>query len=142
MKTFMQKPADVKRKWWVVNAEDLILGRLAVVIANKISGRDKPTFTPHVDGGDFVIVINAEKVKVTGNKMETKIYKRHTGYYGHLYEEPLKHLFARSPETVITSAVKGMLPKNKLQKRMMKRLRVFKGKEHSHTAQQPEILNI
>lgn len=142
MSTFMQKPANVKRDWWLIDAKDKVLGRLAVEIVNRLSGRDKVTFTPHVDGGDFVVVINAEKVRVTGNKAENKIYRSNSGYYGHLKEEPYKHLQARAPERIIELAVSGMLPKNKLRKRMMKRLRVFAGPEHTHTAQQPKKLEI
>ncbi|MCK5224546.1 50S ribosomal protein L13 [Candidatus Calescamantes bacterium] len=142
MSTFMQKPAEVTRKWWVIDAQGQILGRLAVAIAKRVSGRDKVTYTPHVDGGDFVIVINAEKIKVTGNKMNDKIYRTNSGYYGHLKEEPFKHLLARAPERIIHLAVKGMLPKNKLRKRMMKRVKVFAGAEYSHTAQQPEKIEL
>ena len=142
MKSYMQKKEDVKRNWWIIDAKDYVLGRMATVIANKLSGRDKVTYTPHVDGGDFVIVINAEKVQVTGNKEEQKIYRKHSGYYGHMKETPLKTMRAKHPERVIYHAVKGMLPKNKLASRMLKRLKIYKGENHPHQAQKPQILTI
>ena len=142
MKSYMQKPSEVKRKWWIVDAEDKVLGRLATTIALKISGRDKVTYTPHVDGGDFVVVVNCEKFKVTGNKEDDKYYRRHSGYIGNLKEVSLSELRETHPERVIKHAVKGMLPKNKLQSRMIKRLKVYSGKEHPHSAQKPEKLEL
>lgn len=142
VKSYSQKPAEVKRNWWIVDAKDYVLGRMSTQIAKKLSGRDKVTYTPHVDGGDFVIVINAEKVRVTGNKEDKKIYRKHSGYYTHLTETPLKEMRRLHPERIIQKAVKGMLPKNKLAARMLKRLKVYVGSEHPHTAQKPQVLEI
>ena len=142
VKSYNQKPADVKRGWWIVDAADFVLGRMSTEIAKKLSGRGKITYTPHVDGGDFVIVINAEKVQVTGNKEHTKIYRKHSGYYSHLTETPLKEMRKLHPERVIFKAVKGMLPKNKLAPKMLKRLKVYVGSEHSQQAQNPQVLVI
>ncbi|SHK55600.1 50S ribosomal protein L13 [Tepidibacter formicigenes] len=142
MKTYIGKPSEVQRKWYLVDAEGKTLGRLATEIARILRGKHKATFTPHVDGGDFVVVVNAEKVKLTGKKLDQKMYRYHTGYVGGLVEIPYRRLLAEKPEEAIRSAVSGMLPKNKLRSRMMKRLRVFAGSEHIHSAQKLENLDI
>ncbi len=142
MKTFSAKPEDVRRDWFVVDATDKILGRLATELASRLRGKHKPEFTPHVDTGDHIVVVNAARIRVTGNKMADKIYYRHTGYIGNLKSISLEKLMEKSPEQVITLAVKGMLPKNSLGRAMLKKLRVFAGPEHSHTAQQPQPLEI
>ncbi len=142
MKTFMAKAEEVKRKWYVVDAEGKPLGRLASEVATVLRGKNKPTYTPHVDTGDFVIIINAEKVVLTGNKLETKMYRHHTGWPGGLKEMNYKTLMAKSPEKVIELAVKGMLPHNSLGRAMFRKLNVYKGAEHEHQAQKPEILEI
>lgn len=142
VKSYNQKPADVKRNWWIVDAKDFVLGRMSTEIAKKLSGRDKITYTPHVDGGDFVIVINAEKVRVTGNKEDKKIYRKHSGYYSHLTETPLKEMRRLHPERVIFKAVKGMLPRNKIAAKMLTRLKVYVGNEHPHQAQNPQVFVI
>ncbi|MBC5998070.1 50S ribosomal protein L13 [Romboutsia ilealis] len=141
MKSYIAKPADVQRKWYIVDAEGKTLGRLATEIATVLRGKNKVTFTPHVDGGDFVVVVNAEKVVLTGKKLEQKMYRYHTGYVGGLVEIPYKEMMAKKPEEVVAHAVSGMLPKNKLRSRMMTRLRVFAGPNHDHAAQNPEVLN-
>jgi len=140
MKTFMQRKEDVQRDWFIVDATGKTLGRLATEIAKILMGKHKPTYTPHVDGGDFVVVVNAEKVFVTGKKLNNKIYYKHTGYMGHLKETTLKEMLAKKPEEVIRLAVRGMLPKNKLRDRRMKRLKVYAGPEHPHKAQNPKPL--
>lgn len=140
MKSFIAKPEEVQRKWYVVDAEGKTLGRLASEIASVLRGKNKPTFTPHVDCGDYVIVINAEKVAVTGKKRKEKIYKRHTGYPGGLRELTFEKLQDRKPEEIIRHAVKGMLPDGKLGRQMFKKLKVYKGAEHAHQAQKPETL--
>lgn len=137
MKSSVLKPAEVKRRWWVLDAQDKILGRLATRIARLLMGRDKPTYTPHVDCGDFVVVINARGVRVTGRKAQAKIYYHHTGYPGGLVAEPFWRLKERAPELVIERAVKGMLPKNRLRARMLRRLKVYPGPAHPHQAQAP-----
>jgi large subunit ribosomal protein L13 len=142
MKTFSAKPEDVRRDWFVVDATDKILGRLATELASRLRGKHKPEFTPHVDTGDYIVVVNAARIRVTGNKMADKTYYRHTGYVGNLKSITLEKLMEKSPEQVITIAVKGMLPKNPLGRAMLKKLRVFAGPEHSHTAQQPQPLEI
>ena len=141
MKSYIAKPADVQRKWYIVDAEGKTLGRLATEIATVLRGKHKVTFTPHVDGGDFVVVVNAEKVVLTGKKLEQKMYRYHTGYVGGLKEIPYKEMMAKKPEEVVAHAVSGMLCKNKLRSRMMTRLRVFAGPNHDHAAQNPEVLN-
>ena len=141
MKSYIAKPADVQRKWYIVDAEGKTLGRLATEIATVLRGKNKVTFTPHVDGGDFVIVVNAEKVVLTGKKLDQKMYRYHTGYVGGLKEIPYKEMMEKKPEEVVAHAVSGMLPKNKLRSRMMTRLRVFAGPNHDHAAQNPEVLN-
>jgi large subunit ribosomal protein L13 len=142
MKTFSAKPAEVKHDWYLVDATDKTLGRLATEIARRLRGKHKPEYTPHVDTGDYIVVINAEKVRVTGNKMEDKIYYRHTGYVGHLKSISLKKLLAKAPERVLEKAVKGMLPKNPLGRAMYRKLKVFAGPEHRHAAQQPKPLDL
>lgn len=142
MKTFSAKPAEVKRDWFVVDADGKILGRLASEIARRLRGKHKPEYTPHVDTGDYIVVVNAEKVRVTGNKEKDKIYHHHTGYIGHLKSVSLGKLRGTHPERIIQNAVKGMLPKNPLGRAMFRKLKVYKGSEHSHQAQQPKELNI
>jgi len=142
MKTYIPKPQDIRRDWVVVDAEDKILGRLASQIAMRLRGKHKPDYTPHLDNGDFVVVVNAERIKVTGKKMTDKIYQRHTGNMGGLRETPLKDMLARKPEDVILLAVKGMLPKNRLGRSLIKKLKVYAGPEHPHSAQQPAALEI
>ncbi|MCR4727626.1 MAG: 50S ribosomal protein L13 [Lachnospiraceae bacterium] len=140
MKTFMANPATVERKWYVVDATDKTLGRLASEIAKVLRGKNKAIFTPHVDTGDYVIVVNAEKVAVTGKKMEKKIYFRHSDYIGGVREMPLSEMLETKPVEVIEKAVKGMLPKGPLGREMFKKLFVYAGPEHNHAAQKPEVL--
>ena len=137
MKTYSQKKENVERNWFVVDATDRILGRVATKIADRIRGKDKPTFTPHTDGGDYVIVVNAEKIKVTGSKFDKKMYYRHSLYPGGLKSQSFKELNEKNPEKIIEEAVKGMLPKNKLGKSIIKKLKVFQGPNHSHESQKP-----
>lgn len=137
MKTYMAKPAEVERKWYVVDATDMVLGRLASQVAMVLRGKNKPTFTPSVDTGDYVIIINADKVRLTGKKLEKKYYRYHTGYIGGLKEVQYKKLMAEKPEFVVYKAVKGMLPKNAIGRTMIKKLHVYAGNEHNHQAQQP-----
>ena len=141
MKSYIAKPAEVERKWYVVDAEGKTLGRLASEVAMVLRGKRKPTYTPHVDCGDYVIVINAEKVEVTGKKRKEKIYKRHTGYPGGLREVTFEKLQARKTEEIIRKAVKGMLPDGRLGRQMFKKLKVYAGPQHEHAAQKPEELN-
>ena len=141
MKTFSLKNTEVVRDWVVFDASDKVLGRFATKIADKLRGKDKPTFTPHVDGGDFVVVINADKVKVTGNKAEQKKYYKHSLYPGGLKEKSYKEVFESNPERIIENAVKGMLPKNKLGKSIIKKLKVYSGSEHPHESQSPSQWN-
>ncbi len=142
MKSYISKPADVSRKWFLVNAEGKTLGRLSTEIARILRGKHKVTFTPHVDGGDFVVVVNADKVVVTGKKAEQKVYRHHTGYIGNMKEISYKKMLKEKPEEIINSAVRGMLPKNKLRAPMMKRLKVYASAEHPHAAQKLEALEI
>ncbi len=142
MKSFNAKPQEVERKWLIVDAEGKVLGRLASEIAKILRGKHKPTYTPHVDTGDHVIVINADKVKLTGNKLTQKHYKYHTGYAGGLREVRYDQLMEKNPEKVIELAVKGMLPKNSLGRQMFRKLNVYKGSEHNHEAQKPEVYEI
>ncbi len=142
MKTFSAKPNDVTRDWFVVDAADKTLGRLASEIAHRLRGKHKPEYTPHVDTGDYIVVVNAEKIRVTGNKTTDKIYHHHTGYPGGLKSISFEKLIDKAPERVIQGAVKGMLPKNPLGRAMFKKLKVYAGAEHPHTAQQPIELNI
>ena len=140
MKTFMANPAKIERKWYVVDATGLTLGRLASEVAKVLRGKNKPEFTPHVDTGDYVIVINAEKIAVTGKKLDQKIYYHHSDYVGGMKETTLREMMAKKPERVIELAVKGMLPKGPLGREMYKKLFVYAGPEHKHEAQKPEVL--
>lgn len=142
MKSFIEKPQNVERKWFIVDAEGKTLGKVASRVASILRGKHKSTFTPHVDCGDYVIVINAEKVEVTGRKRKNKIYKRHTGYPGGLKEVTFQQLQAAKPEEIIRHAVKGMMPKGKLARQMYKKLKVYAGPEHGHAAQKPERLEV
>jgi large subunit ribosomal protein L13 len=142
MKTFSAKPETVKRDWFVIDAEDKVLGRLATEIARRLRGKHKAEYTPHVDTGDYIVVINAEKVAVTGNKFKDKIYHHHTGYPGGLKSVTFEKLQATKPEMIIEKAVKGMLPKNPLGRDMFRKLKVYAGSEHNHAAQQPKALEI
>ncbi len=137
-KTYSQKGSEIKREWWLIDAGSMPLGKLAVVIADKLSGKSKVTYTPHVDNGDYVVVINAKNIQVTGNKMTDKMYYRHSGFPGNLKELKLEEVIEKSPKVAIEHAVKGMLPKNKLTADRLTRLRVFDGPEHTHTAQNPK----
>jgi len=137
MKTYTLKKEEVERNWFVLDVKDKVLGRIATKIADRIRGKDKPTFTPHTDGGDYVIVINAEKIKVTGSKFDTKKYYHHSLYPGGLKTQTYKELNNKNPEKIIFNAVKGMLPKNKLGKSIIKKLKVFKGPSHDHDSQKP-----
>jgi len=138
MKTYSLKKEDVVREWFVLDVTDKVLGRIATKIADRIRGKDKPTFTPHTDGGDYVIVVNAEKIKVTGSKFSDKKYYTHSLYPGGLKTQTFRELHEKNPEKIIEEAVKGMLPKNKLGKSMIKKLKVFKGPSHDHDSQQPK----
>ena len=140
MKTFVPSTAAVERKWYVVDADGMTLGRLASEVAKVLRGKNKAIFTPHLDTGDYVIIVNAEKVKVTGKKMEQKIYYRHSDYVGGMKETTLKEMLAKHPERVLEFAVKGMLPKGPLGRQMFKKLHVYAGSEHAHAAQKPEVL--
>ena len=142
MKTFSAKPESVKRDWFLVDAADKTLGRLSTEIARRLRGKHKPEYTPHVDTGDYIVVINAEKVKVTGNKEQDKMYHRYTGYIGNLKSVNLAKLRATHPERIIQASVKGMLPKNSLGRAMFKKLKVYAGESHQHAAQQPQVLDI
>ncbi|PID64445.1 MAG: 50S ribosomal protein L13 [Gammaproteobacteria bacterium] len=142
MKTFSAKPAEVKRDWYVIDAEGKTLGRLATEVARRLRGKHKPIYTPHVDTGDYIIIVNAEKIHVTGNKLAQKTYHHHTGYIGNLKSETLKERLQHHPERAIEAAVKGMLPKNSLGRAMFKKMKVFAGSEHPHAAQQPQALEI
>ncbi|NLY78287.1 MAG: 50S ribosomal protein L13 [Tissierellia bacterium] len=139
MKSYIAKPNEIERKWYVIDAEGKVLGRLASEIAKILSGKNKPTYTPHVDTGDFVIVINADKIKLTGNKLDQKYHRYHTGYPGGLKSITYREMMAKRPERVVELAVKGMLPKNKLGRKMFKKLKVYSGPEHKHEAQKPEV---
>ena len=142
MKTYSAKPAEVKREWFLIDADGKTLGRMATEIARRLRGKHKPEYTPHVDTGDYIIVVNAEKVHVTGNKEKDKIYYRHTGYVGNLKQTSLGDLRKRHPERIIENAVKGMLPRNPLGREMYRKLRVYAGPEHHHQAQQPLQLDV
>lgn len=142
MKTFTAKNETVQRDWYLVDATGKTLGRLASELARRLRGKHKPVYTPHVDTGDYVVVINAEKIRVTGRKMKDKIYYRHTGYVGNLKSESLEKLLQRAPERALELAVKGMLPKNPLGRRMLRKLKVVRGAEHPHQAQQPIPLEL
>ena len=140
MKTYMANPDKIERKWYVVDAEGQTLGRLAAEVAKVLRGKNKPQFTPHIDTGDNVIVINAEKIKVTGKKLDQKVYYHHSDYVGGMKETTLREMMAKKPEQVIELAVKGMLPKGPLGRTMIKKLHVYAGAEHAHQAQKPEVL--
>lgn len=142
MKTFSAKADEIKREWFVIDAENVILGRMATEIARRLRGKHKPEFTPHVDTGDYIVVINAEKLAVTGNKMKQKTYYKHTGYVGNLKSITLEKQLIKHPEVVIETAVKGMLPKNSLGRTMYRKLKVYAGPNHPHEAQQPTKLEI
>lgn len=140
MKTFSPTPETIDRQWYVVDADDQILGRLASHIAQRLRGKHKPEFAPHMDNGDFIVVVNCEKIKVTGNKLKQKIYYRHSGWVGGLKEMTLEKKLASKPEDVIRLAVRGMLPKNRLGRAMLKKLKIYAGTEHPHSAQAPKPL--
>ena len=142
MKSFMASPATIERKWYVVDAENQTLGRLCSEVAKVLRGKNKPTYTPHIDTGDNVIVINADKIKVTGKKLDQKIYYRHSDYVGGMKETTLKEMLAKKPEDVIYLGVKGMLPKGPLGRSMIKKLHVYAGPEHDNAAQKPEVLEL
>ena len=142
MKTYNAKPGEVERRWYVVDAEGQILGRLATQIAETLRGKGKAQYTPHVDTGDFVVVVNAEKIAVTGNKLDEKLYYRHSGYPGGLRSRSLRDELERRPTEVIRTAVKGMLPRNRLGRAQLRKLKVYAGAEHPHQAQQPKPLEI
>ena len=142
MRTLFAKKGDVERRWYLFDAKDAVLGRLAVKIANRLRGKNKPIFTPNCDTGDFIIVVNAEKVKLTGKKLDNKVYYRHSGYPGGIKAETARDRLSRCPEKVITEAVWGMIPKGRLGRAMIKKLKVYRGSEHPHKAQKPEILSV
>ncbi len=142
MKTFSAKPAEVKRDWYVIDAEGKTLGRLATEVARRLRGKHKPEYTPHVDTGDYIIVINAEKIGVTGNKEKDKMYYHHTGYVGNLKSVSLGKLRQTFPDRIISNAVKGMLPRNPLGRAMFTKLKIYAGPEHGHQAQQPKVLEL
>ncbi len=141
MKTFSLKKENINRDWFVIDVADMVLGRVATKIADRIRGKDKPTYTPHTDGGDYVVVINAEKIRVTGSKFENKKYYSHSLYPGGLKTKTFRELNEKNPEKIIEEAVKGMLPKNKLGKSIIKKLKVFRGPDHDHESQQPKEWN-
>lgn len=142
MKTFSAKSADVRRDWYIVDATGKTLGRLSTEIAHRLRGKHKPEYTPHVDTGDYIVVVNAEKIRVTGNKLKDKIYYRHTGFIGNLKSIPLEKLLQEAPERALQHSVKGMLPRGPLGRKMLTKLRVFAGPEHNHVAQQPIPLDV
>ena len=142
MKTFSAKPAEVKRDWYVVDADGKTLGRLASEVASRLRGKHKPEYTPHVDTGDYIVVVNAEKVRVTGRKATDKMYYRHTGYIGNMRSTNFEKLRAKAPEQIIELAVKGMMPRNPLGRAMLRKLKVYAGAQHNHAAQQPQPLDI
>ncbi len=142
MTTVSTKPADVRREWFLVDADGKTLGRLATEIARRLRGKHKPEYTPHVDTGDYIVVVNAEKIHVTGNKLKQKVYHSHTGYIGNLKSITLEKQLQKAPERVIEHAVKGMMPRNKLGRAMFKKLRVYAGPEHQQQSQQPQALDI
>lgn len=142
MKSFMASPSTIERKWYVIDAADQTLGRLSTEVANILRGKNKPIFTPHIDTGDYVIIVNADKVKVTGKKLDQKIYYRHSEYVGGMKETTLKEMMNKKPEFVVEHAVKGMLPKGPLGRQMLSKLHVYAGAEHPHAAQKPEVYEI
>lgn len=139
MKTYMAKPLEIQRQWFVIDAADQVLGRLATEVAAILKGKHKPTYTPNIDTGDFVIIINAEKIRLTGNKLSQKKLRHHSGYPGGLKEMDYRTVLQRKPEKAIEAAVKGMLPKNRLGAQMFRKLKVYRGSEHPHQAQQPQL---
>ena len=142
MKTYSAKSKEFKRDWFLVDANGKTLGRIATEVASRLRGKHKAEFTPHVDTGDYIVIVNASKIKVTGNKFDDKMYQYHTGYIGNLKSIPFKDLIKKKPEYVIKKAVKGMLPKGPLGREMVRKMKVFSGSEHTHTAQQPQLLDI
>lgn len=142
MKTYLAPVNEIEKKWYVVDAENKVLGRLATEIASRLRGKHKPTFSTFIDNGDFIIVTNADKIQLTGNKWDDKKYYRHTGYIGGIKETSAKELLEKHPTDLVTNAVKGMLPKNKLGRAQLKKLKVYAGTDHPHAAQQPEVLDI
>jgi large subunit ribosomal protein L13 len=142
MKTFSAKHDEVERHWYLVDATNKTLGRLSTEIASRLRGKHKPIYTPHVDTGDYIVVVNASKIRVTGNKMKDKVYYKHSGYIGNMKSMNLETMLEKNPERVIMKSVKGMLPKNKLGNAMLKKLRVFAGPEHNHSSQKPEVLEL
>ena len=142
MKTFSAKPNEVQHDWYLVNAQGRTLGRLATEIARRLRGKHKPEYTPHVDTGDYIVVVNAEKIRVTGTKLKNKIYHRHTGYIGNLKSESLQSMLERAPEQVLKLAVKGMMPRNPLGRQMLRKLKIVRGEDHPHVAQQPQPLEL
>ena len=142
MKTFTPTPADINREWFIVDAEDKVLGRLAAQIAHRLRGKHKPEFAPHMDNGDFIVVVNCEKIRVTGNKMEAKHYYHHTGYPGGIKGVNLQTMLASKPDEVLRKAVRGMLPKNRLGRAMLKKLKIYPGTAHPHAAQLPQTLEL
>lgn len=142
MKTFSPKPEDINRQWHIVDADGQILGRLATVLAHRLRGKHKPEFAPHMDNGDFIVVVNCDKIRVTGNKLAQKKYYRYSGYVGGLKETNLETMLATKPQQVLMQAVKGMLPRNRLGRAMLKKLKVYAGAEHPHAAQNPSALSL
>jgi large subunit ribosomal protein L13 len=142
MKTFSPTPKDIKHDWYVVNAENQVLGRLASQIAHRLRGKHKPEYAPHMDNGDYIIVVNCGKIRVTGTKMHNKMYYRHSGWVGGLKTTPLQDMLAKKPEQVLMSAVRGMLPRTKLGRAMLKKLKLYTGAEHPHSAQNPQPLTL
>jgi large subunit ribosomal protein L13 len=142
MKTYTPTPKDIGRQWIVVDAQDKVLGRVASAIASRLRGKHRPDFAPHMDTGDFVVVVNADKIRVTGNKLDQKIYYKYSGYPGGIRSKTLREMLDKKPELVITKAVKGMLPKNRLGRQLMKKLKVYAGSEHPHEAQSPQALDV
>ena len=142
MKTFSPKPEDINRQWYIVDADGQILGRLATVLAHRLRGKHKPEFAPHMDNGDFIVVVNCDKIRVTGNKLAQKTYYRYSGYVGGLKETSLETMLATKPQQVLMKAVKGMLPRNRLGRAMLKKLKVYAGSEHPHAAQNPTALSL
>ncbi len=142
MKTLLAKNMEIEKKWYLVDADNLVLGRLSSRVASVLRGKNKPMYTPHVDTGDFVIIVNADKIRLTGNKLQNKVYIHHSGYPGGIKTKSAKDLMKSMPEEIIYSAIKGMLPKNKLGKLQLKKLKVYKGTDHPHKAQKPEVLKL
>lgn len=142
MKTHVPKKAEINRKWYIIDAKDKVLGRIATVIANKLRGKDKPIFVEYMDCGDFIVVINTDKIKLTGNKLQNKIYYRHTGFPGGIISPTAGEMMEKKPNQLLELAVRGMLPKNRLRKEFMKKLKLFNGESHDHEAQKPELLAV